>query len=201
MRSLFSKLLIVAGLVSAFASMAAGQAESAAVRRAKEIAGILSSGDRDAARRYVQENFAEGMLKRPMEQHLGFFSRVHDQTRGLKLVKVQDEKPAEATYIVQSELTGLYEALWVSVKENAPHKVTGMGFGLHQMPRLKAPANEAEFASRLDAAVKKLAAADAFSGTVLIAKNGDAVYKELRWKRTRTFRSRTGSIQNSISAR
>ena len=178
MRSLFSKLLIVAGLVSAFAPIASGQAESAAVRRAKELAGVLSSGDRAAARRYVQENFAEAMLKRPMEQHLGFFSRVHDQTRGLKLIKVQDEKPAEATYIVQSELTGLYEALWVSVEENAPHKVTGIGLRPPTgAPAIAAPANEADLASRLDAAVKKLTAADVFSGTVLIAKNGEAIYK------------------------
>jgi CubicO group peptidase (beta-lactamase class C family) len=197
MRSLFSKLLIVAGLVSAFAPMAAGQSESAAVRRAKEIAGILSSGDRAAVRRYVQENFAEAMLKRPIEQHLGFFSRVHDQTRGLKLVKVQDEKPAEATYIVQSELTGLYEALWVSVEENAPHKVTGIGLRPpSDAPALKAPANEAEFASRLDAAVKKLAAADAFSGTVLIAKNGEAVYKAAFGEANKDF-----SVPNRIDTK
>lgn len=197
MRSLFSKLLIVTGLVSAFASMAAGQAESAAVRRAKEIAGVLSSGDRATARRYIQENFAEAMLKRPMEQHLGFFSRVHDQTRGLKLVKIQDEKPAEATYIVQSELTGLYEALWVSVEENAPHKVTGIGLRPPSgAPAIKAPANEAELASRLDAAVKKLAAADAFSGTVLIAKNGEAVYKAAFGEANKDF-----SVPNRIDTK
>ena len=153
-------------------------AQSPAESRAREIAALISSGDRAAVRKYVEGNFSDQMRSMPMDRHLGFFSSEHDQTRGIEVVSVQDSGPNEVTLLVKTKLAGDWQGLRVVVEPTAPHKIAGIG---RRPP--KPPASEAkklsdkDIAGELDTFAKKLAAADVFSGTILLAKNGEVVYK------------------------
>ncbi len=156
-------------------------ADSPAVRRAQELIKFINSGDRAAAREYIKENYASSMLERPMEMHLGFISQLNDRSRGLEFHGVEEAKLTEAILRVKQKLTGGWDGLVVRVEAEAPYRITGIG-----LRRLKPPASEqpkqklteAQMAKELETFVQKLADADVFSGTVLLAKNGQPIFKK-----------------------
>ena len=153
-------------------------AQSPAETRAREIAELINTGDRAAVRKYVEANFSDQMRGVPMGRHLGFFSSEHDQSRGLEVSGVQDSGPNEVTLLVRNKLTGDWQGLRVVVEATPPHKIAGIG---RRPP--KPPASETrklsdkDIARELDAFAKKLTGADVFSGTILLARNGQVVYK------------------------
>ncbi|HEU0176625.1 MAG TPA: serine hydrolase domain-containing protein [Blastocatellia bacterium] len=156
-------------------------ADSPAVRRAKELAQVINSGKFDEARKYIRENYAPGFLNMPMDDHLHFIAMVHDQTRGVEFQRVQEEKSGEATVVLKNKLTGGFEGLLVRVEPESPHRISGIG-----LRRVKTPADakptakltEEQMARELDAFISKLADADVFSGAALLAKDGKVIYKK-----------------------
>jgi CubicO group peptidase (beta-lactamase class C family) len=177
---LFTLVYLICTVSTAVAARQASQSESPAERRAKEFARLIDSGKRAELQKYAKENFAPDFLNIPMEQHLGFFSSVHDSTRGVEFHAVQDAKPDEATVLLRAKLTGQWLALVVRVESQAPHRIAGLGL---RPPRPPASAQAAkrltgeQIAQELKALVDKLAAADVFSGTVLLAKDGVPIFK------------------------
>lgn len=156
-------------------------ADTPAVRRAQELIKFINSGDRAAARVFIKENYGPPFLDMPMEAHLGFISQLNDRTRGLEFHSVVEVKPTEALVRGKSKLTGDWEGLLVRVEAAAPHRITGLGLRRVKPPageQLKAKLTEAQMAKELEAFAQKLAAADVFSGTVLLAKNGQPIFKK-----------------------
>lgn len=177
MKIIFSFLAALVLSAAAFAQPSASQA--AAERYAREIVSFSNTGDRAAYRKFVEANFSKGMLDRPMQQHLGFMSSMHAQSRGWEYVKVQDWNANEVVALVKSKLTGSLDALLVRVEPEAPYKISGIGL---RPPKADPDAKPNKLtndqaAKELEAFVKKLAEADVFSGTVLLAKDGKVLYK------------------------
>ena len=183
MKTLITKITMTWLMICACALAAAAQsaqAENPAERRAKEFAKLIDAGNRSEARKYATENFAPDFLKRSIEGNLGFFSWVHDTTRGVEFHSIQESKPNEVTALLKSRLTGGWVALVVRVEPEAPHRITALGLRRPKPPAgaqaAKKLSNE-EMARELETFVKKLAAADVFSGTVLLAKDGVPIFK------------------------
>jgi CubicO group peptidase (beta-lactamase class C family) len=154
-------------------------AQSPAETRAREIAQLINIGDRAAVKNYVAQNFAGQMAQIPMDAHLNFFLGEHDASRGLEISGLQDSGANEATLLVKTKLSGTWQAWRVVVEASPPHKVVGIGRRPPKPPEQTAAKklDDKEIARELEAFVKKLAAADLFSGTVLLARNGVVVYK------------------------
>jgi CubicO group peptidase (beta-lactamase class C family) len=177
MKISFSILAALVFSVAAYAQPSASQA--AAERYAREIVSFSNSGDRVGYRKFVDASFSKGMLDRPIQQHLGFMSSMHDQSRGWEFVKVQDWNPNEVVVLVKSKLTGAQDALLVRVEPDAPYKISGIGL---RPPKADPNATYVKLSSdqaakELESFVKKLASADVFSGSVLLAKDGKVLYK------------------------
>src|SRR5215213_2340150 len=101
------RILVVTLYIAVLSFIAAAQpsaAQAAAERYARELVAYSNTGDRVAYRKFVEDNFSKGMLDRPMQQHLGFMSSMHDQTRGWEYVKVQDWNANEVLVTVKSKL-------------------------------------------------------------------------------------------------
>jgi CubicO group peptidase (beta-lactamase class C family) len=183
MNRLIKRLMPVWLLCLVCASVAAAQAsqtESPAERRAKEFARLIDSGNRAELVKYAKENFSPDFLKIPMEQHLGFFSSVHDFTRGVEFHSVQDGKPNDATVLLKARLTGEWMALGIIVEPEAPHRIDGIGIRPPRPPAGAQPTKkltDSQIAQELKALMTKLADADVFSGTVLLAKDGVPIFK------------------------
>lgn len=175
------KLLIILLLTLAAAMSAQGQptaAASPAEMRLKELVTIVNSGSRAQARTYIAANFNDEMKSRPIERYLGFISMLYDNSRGLEIVGVQESKPNNVTMLLKNKLTGGYQAMIVVVEDKAPFRVAAMGLRGPKTPTADTkPLSNKEIARSLDAFMKKLAAADVFSGTVLLAKDGVPVFE------------------------
>ncbi|HEX6123933.1 MAG TPA: serine hydrolase domain-containing protein [Pyrinomonadaceae bacterium] len=170
------KSVIAILIVFLFTTVAAAQ--TPAEMRAREIAALINSGDRTAVRKYVETSFSDQLRSRPMERHLSFFSTEHDQARGLEVSGVQDSGDNQVTLLVRKKLTGEWQGLWVAVEAAAPHKVAAIGRQPAKPPAgEKRELSDKDIARELDSFAKKLATADVFSGTILLARNGEVVYK------------------------
>lgn len=173
-------LLLLSCAVALTAVAQTTTTEQPAERRARELVRLLEAGKRAEFKQYVQENFSPRFRGVPMEQHLGFFSSIYDQTRGVELHSFQDTKPTETTVLLKSKLTGQWMALLVRVEAEAPHRIDGLGLRPPQAPASARPAGKLttdQIAKELKTLLEKLAGADVFSGAVLLAKDGVPVFQ------------------------
>lgn len=156
-------------------------ADSPAVRRAKELAQVINSGKPAEARKYIQDNYSQAFLNIPMEQHLNFISRAYDLSRGVEFQRVQEEKPNEALVVFKNKLSGRFAGLLVRVEPESPHRIAEVRTRRVNQPTDAKPASKLtgeQMAAELDVFVSKLANADVFSGAVLFAKDGKVIYKK-----------------------
>ncbi|HYO63524.1 MAG TPA: serine hydrolase domain-containing protein [Pyrinomonadaceae bacterium] len=162
---------------------------AAASRRADELIALLNSGDRAAVRAYVNDHFSRSSNERvPLEQRVNNFSRLHDTTRGVELLSVRGTKPNEIAALVRSKLTGQLSELIVEVEPEAPHRVNRMGLGpASDAARPARKLTDAELTRELDAFIQKLAGADIFSGAVLVARNGEPLFKKAYGEANKDF--------------
>ncbi|REJ78715.1 MAG: class A beta-lactamase-related serine hydrolase [Acidobacteria bacterium] len=170
-------ILTVTFLIAASLFPVLGQTINSPEERARDLVRIINLGERAAFADYVKSSFDGDFRDLPMEQHLGFYSSVYDSTRGFEVVRVLAQEGDRITLLVKSNLTGEPTSLLVRILPDAPYKIVGLGTA-------PAPADpdapkllEAEIAANLGAFLKKLADADVFSGTVILAKDGRPVYK------------------------
>src|SRR5262245_52242900 len=97
-----------------------------AERLARDFAQIIHTGDRVAARAYFEQHFAPDLLKIPMDHLLGIVSNLHDQTRGVAIGDVLQTTATSVSLALRGELTGVAQALVVSVEADPPYRVTGI---------------------------------------------------------------------------
>ncbi len=176
-------LLIMLAVAPMFAlAQQTSAAKNPAVQRAAELIRLIESGNRAEGRKFMTENYSPEFLKRAtMDEHLGFLSNTHDRMRGVELMGIKETGPTAAEAKLKSKLTGSQVLLIVRTETDAPHRITGLGL----RPARTQPGEEsaqkmteAEMAKELDAFMQKLAGADLFSGTVLLAKDGKTIYKK-----------------------
>lgn len=153
-------------------------AQAAAEKHARAIAAFASSGNRAEYAKFVDANFGAQFMKVPMDRHLNFLSSLYDQNRGYEVGDVQDRNPNEIVLLVKSKLTGAWEGLLVRVEGEAPYKIAGIGLReARNPPGDVKKLSHKEIGNELGAFTKKLADADVFSGSVLLAKDGQVIYK------------------------
>ncbi len=174
----FAVSLVVLISVTVTASAQPTASQAAAEKHAKALAEFIASGDRSAYAKFVEANFSVEMLKLPLQRHLNFLSSIHDSSRGYELHRVQEWNPNEVIYLAKNRLTGIWDGLLVRVEPEAPYRITGIGLRPAKDPPSETrPLSTKEMASELEALAKKLSEADVFAGAVLLAKNGEVVYK------------------------
>ena len=166
------RLLIVAAILVPQAPVFA---QTAATKRAREAVAIINSATPKVLRAYVDSAFGGPMRDRPSDAYVNLFMGLRERSGGLEWVSVQEETAYRATIHLTRKLTGETNALQVSVEETTPHRVTRLDLRPPPgaVPRV---ASDADLASALQQYVTALARADAFSGSVLLAKDGKVLY-------------------------
>jgi len=160
--------------------------DTAAYHRAREIVELVNGGDAGKVRAYIEERFAaEFRDAMPMEEHLGLFEQVHAESGALEPYGARSYTPprpvTQAVLVVRSRLQESWRAIVVEVEEAEPHRIVSLMFAPARPPS-NLPRGErlsdAAIAEALKGYVARLAAADAFSGTVLVAKDGEVIYAD-----------------------
>lgn len=168
------RLLLVAAAAILVAPTPAS-AQTAATRRAREAVAIINSATPRLLKAYVDSAFGGPMRNRPPDAYVNLFLGLRERSGGLEWVSVQEDSAYRAVVRLTRKLTGETNALQVSVDEASPHRITRLDL---RPPPGAAPrvASDAELASALQQYVTALARVDAFSGSVLLAKDGKVLY-------------------------
>jgi len=190
--SALAVMIMVAAL--GFYQYAAAQSAVPATPAGQKLAlliQVVNSGDRGRFRAFIQENYdREFLAVAPLEEHVNILTQVYDGSRGVELKKLERSSELSLAAIVQAKLTGGWAEWLVDVEQAPPHKIAGLGFRPSPPPADQAPAKKitaAEAVAELAMHMDKLAAADLFSGTVLLAKDGHPLYAKAYGLASKSF--------------
>ena len=163
--------------------------------RIRELIEVLGSNDPQRVRTLVEQRFGEEFRTRvPIERHLQVFAEVWEQSRGFELYGVRryetERPPNQHVVIGRNRLTGAWEAFTIDLEPEPPHRIAGLQFSRARPPSdlpPQPPLTVDEAAAELAAFVERLAEADAFSGAVLLERNGKVVYRAAFGPASRSF--------------
>jgi CubicO group peptidase (beta-lactamase class C family) len=129
-----------------------------------------ASPDRVAA--FLGANYVPAYVERdPLERRIAGYM---DWTArgGFELLEVQQSDALRIETIVRHPLTDEHWQLAVEVESSPPHRIAALILGRSPLPALDRAPTDAEAAARFLDYAARLAAADLFSGVVLIARHG-----------------------------
>jgi CubicO group peptidase (beta-lactamase class C family) len=178
------------------------EAQAAGVKRLHEVIEVLNTGDYATIRAYFEENSVvppapPGMTNPPdvMKYPWGTpqFSRIlitYRHSRGLDLIRVTTV-PDSGIFrdivagIVRNRLTGDEDYLAVRVEPQPPHRIIAFPIVFPEVSASwklqrssSVAATEQERIEEIGSYLKRLEDADIFSGTVIIARDGEPVFAQ-----------------------
>ena len=173
-------LAVERGLTSANASNAPVSAES----RARALLEHAFKATPDAAEKWIRDAYAPDLLNRvSLDQHLNFLAQVRDEARDVEIISLTSPTSSQAKVTYRSRLTGGFRELTVDVEPSAPNRITALPPprpipAPPSHPPDPPPATLEARRAALDQYARRLAAAEMFSGTVLVAKGDNVVFQE-----------------------
>ena len=155
--------------------------------RVRQVLDAVNSGDRARVEALVKDAFGGPFREIPLEQHLGALGGLYDRSRGLDFYGVRryvdGNPPDRVVVIAKNRLTGGWQGLTLSFDGTTEERITGIQIqparppkGVPPLPPLTVEQAKAELGAFLD----RLAEAEAFSGTALLARNGEVVFEAAR---------------------
>lgn len=156
---------------------AADEATSAARRRLLDVLAFVDSGDSDAAAAFAAAEVVSDGFETSADDARNLIAELHERTRGIDLTSPVAASPGEATARGTARLTEEPVALRVRVEPRPPYRVASLE-RVRPAPQAEPGATaepgltDAQVAGRVGAYAARLAAADAFSGVVLLARDG-----------------------------
>jgi CubicO group peptidase (beta-lactamase class C family) len=146
-------------------------------RRLAELIATLNSGDYDSIRTYAEGNFSDEYIAGELDAKIDALMRMYAQSQELTFVRVLSSSRERVIAEVGNRLAEMNQAFGVSVERREPHRITMWYRGpayLYRELEGTPPRDEREIVTAIDSFIERLAAADVFSGTVLIGK-GDSI--------------------------
>ena len=148
-------------------------------RLARDWLDVINGGDEAAVRRFVEGGFSPNALRlRAVEEYVRLFAKLRQQSGGLELLRVTPPTSAAPMFILARSRRGDRHVRISTGFDEATGKLSGMGFDRVESPEAQRQnawpervAGEAEMISAVKAYVERRAAADLFSGVVLVAKD------------------------------
>lgn len=153
---------------------------TAAYARALEVLEAVNAADDEATKRLVAGSFNEAFRGAvALEDHMSTFREVRNVNGELEAyaarVYATPRPETNAVLICFGKVSEQWRAIVVDVEPEAPHLIAGLGFMQARPPSDLPPAARLEpeqISTELGAYVDRMAGAGAFSGAVLLAKDG-----------------------------
>lgn len=194
--SAFTLFLIIFSMVV----LAEGTPKSSSTPVGKEIAAYFAAfnAGEQAMRDFVLNHFAPEALKsRPMEERIGIYRQLKSDLGGLDLRQVE-EAPGNIIGALAKSQKGTWFKLGFEFEPKDGHKLLGIRIEDTEpppdpnLPKL----TEAQVLDSLEAYLAEQVKADEFSGTVLVAKDGRAIYEKAFGLASREF-----SVSNRLDTK
>jgi CubicO group peptidase (beta-lactamase class C family) len=154
------------------AARAAAQApDTPAGRQLVRWLAVFNTGDRAARQQFYREQWA-------YSPNQDYYEDLHDQSGGFEVLRVEQSTPERIVALARQVDSDQVVRLAFQVEAETPHRVAA--FTTQPAPRPPdlaiARLSEAELLNALRADLDRRAAADRFSGTVLVARNGTPIF-------------------------
>ena len=186
-KAILFSLMIVGFSVSIFAQTSASDA---AEQRARAYVAVIGANDRAGWRKFISENYSKTALERmPLEARLNTYARIYDENRGFTIQNVRKTKPNEVALDLTGNLNGLGLELTFMVEEGSPFYLTGIMIRPGQQTTQGQKMSDKELVNELDAYLRKLSAADVFSGAVLVARRDGVLYEKAFGEANKDFKA------------
>ena len=169
------------------------EAQTAGVKRLKEIIEVLNTGDYAKTRAYFEANSVDIRTDvpgvKPGSWNEQVFSQVlyrYYMSRGYDLVRVTTEPSrGDVVGILRNRTTGDEEYFAVRVEPQAPHRITwnplfsaAVAATWNLKPAASAAVTEQERLQEIGSYLKRMGDAEIFSGAVVIARDGKPVFSQ-----------------------
>ncbi len=151
------------------------EAQSAATRRAREAVAIINSSTPKVLKAYVDSAFGGPMRNRSPDDYVTLLFGLRERSGGLAWGSVQTDSANRAVIQMTRKLTGESNNLTLDVEAEPPYRITRLDLR-PPAGKTEVVASDAALVSELRKYVTALASADAFSGSVLFAKDGKVLY-------------------------
>jgi CubicO group peptidase (beta-lactamase class C family) len=153
--------------------------DTPAGKHLKDWLQVFASGNQQAYERFIAEHYSKALLAedKPVDR-ADRQARTYLDARNFEIRKLEKSTDQEITVLAQATLTGLWFRLTMKVEAKSPYIITE-----YTSQRIQPPAgSERKFTDRelvkeIKLFIDKLTSADAFSGAVLIAKDGKPIFK------------------------
>lgn len=143
---------------------------------------VFASGNQDDFVRFIAKHYSKSLLEQDTAvDRAGGQARAYLDARSFDIRSIEKSTAQEITVLAQASLTGLWSRLTMKVDAQSPYAITE-----YTRQRIHPPAgsqrklSQRELVKEIKAFMDKLAAVDAFSGTLLVAKDGKPIYKTAR---------------------
>jgi CubicO group peptidase (beta-lactamase class C family) len=169
--------------------------DTPAGRRAAEMLRISTDGDEATTRAFIENSFAPSFRDAfPIEDHLRINAQMRVESGGYDVVEVRDSEPGAIAIVVRARKTGELAMLRLRTEPEPPHRIERIGVGpLMPSDGVETPAvperalSGEEIAATLGDYVDQLVAADAFSGVVLVARNGEPIFERAYGEASKSY--------------
>ncbi len=160
---------------------------------------VFASGNQDEFVGFIAQRYSKSLLEQDTAiDRAGGQARTYLHARSFDIRSIEKSTAQEITVLAQSSLTGLWNRLTMKVEEQSPYAITG-----YTSQRIHPPAgfpqrklSERELVKEIKAFMNKLTAVDAFSGTLLVAKDGKPIYKTVHGMASKAY-----NIRNRIDTK
>lgn len=178
--------------------------DTPAGNQAKAWLEVFNAGDAETHKEFLRKN-APSRLERA-EREMG----LRELTGGFDIRKIEESSPTKLVALLQERVSDQFVRLRIEVDAGEQRQITGMSLqsiarpAEFAIPRL----SETELISALKKKADEVAAADRFSGAVLLGRNGKSVFaqaygladREKKTPNTLKTRFRLGSMNKMFTA-
>ena len=153
-----------------------------------EYLDVVGSGDPERLEAFFREALAPSFLDAvSLEDHVGAHLGFLEENQGFDLHGVRryvsGPTPHREVLIGRSRLTEAWLGIVLEFEPEPPHRISGIELSPARPPKdvpPLPPVTRKELAADLDAFLDRLAEAEAFSGSVLLVRDGEVLYEGAR---------------------
>jgi CubicO group peptidase (beta-lactamase class C family) len=142
---------------------------------------VFDSGDEAAFQKFIETHYSKKQLEETnATDRTDRQVRTYLDARSFDIRSIEISSPQEITVLAQAALTGLWFRITTKVESKPPHLITEYTSQRIRIPEKFLPVKkltDEKLVQVIETFLDKLAAADAFSGAAMVAKDGKPIFK------------------------
>lgn len=147
----------------------------------------FNTGNGDQWMAMLKEHFAPELIKRhPAEEHVKLYKDMYAEFGAISSERITREGPGAPLRMSVKGAKGVTGVITLDLESEAPFRITSIGIDVGSDPDdrsspqvpIDGRMSPDELSRALDGYLAPLAAKDAFTGSVLVAKNGKAIFEK-----------------------